>query len=217
MGIEVILADDHAIVREGIKAAMETKTRDISIVGEASSGDEVLKMAKNIPADVYILDISMPILNGIETSLRLLKRYPKSKIIILSVHDEKNFVEKALKCGAKGYILKECAIEELIRGIRDVYSNKVYLCSKISKIIVQGFLGKRRNYESGEKTTELTEREREILQLIAEGFSNKEMAMRLGLSLNTVHVHRNNIIRKLDIHRQAELVRYALKEGISEL
>ena len=217
MSIEVFLADDHTIVREGIKLAVEGKAKDIKIVGEASNGEEVLKMTKNNPADVYVLDISMPIINGIETTSRLIKREPKSKIIILSVHDEKTFVEKTLKCGARGYILKESATEELVRGIREVYKNKFYLSPKILKFIVQGFLDKKYPYLLEKEGNKLTKREREIIQLIAEGFSNKDVSERLKLSLNTVHVHRNNIMHKLDMHKQADLIRYALKEGIAKL
>lgn len=217
MSIRVIIADDHSVAREGVKAVIGREGKDIEVIGEASNGNDALKMAKNNPADIYILDISMPILNGIETTHRLIKMNPKSKIIILSIHDNRTFVEKALKYGAKGYVLKENAIEEIIQAIRQVYSNGFFLSPKVSKFIVQGFLGKRYNYAEYKKTVHLTQKEREILQLIAEGFINKEMARQLNLSLNTVHVHRNNIMRKLDIHRQANLVRYALKEGISQL
>ena len=217
MSIEVILADDHVIVREGIKAAIEGQAKDIEIIAEASNGEEVLNMAKNNPADIYVLDIAMPILNGIETSARLIKMDPKSRVIILSVHDEKIFVENALRSGAKGYILKESQTSEVIHAIRQVYRNRFYLCPAVSKYIVKGFLGKKNNYGSLEKTVELTQREREILQLVSEGFSNKEIAKRLRLSLNTVHVHRNNIMFKLDIHKQAGLIRYALKEGICQI
>ncbi|UCC94622.1 MAG: response regulator transcription factor [Candidatus Omnitrophota bacterium] len=217
MSIRVIIADDHPVAREGIKAVIERKEKDIEVIGEASNGNGALKMAKNNPADIYILDISMPILNGIETTHRLIKMDPKSKIIILSIHDNRTFVEKVLKCGAKGYVLKENATEELIQAIRQVYSNGFFLSPKISKFIVQGFLGKRHNYAEYKKAVHLTLKEREILQLIAEGFTNKEIARQLKLSLNTAHVHRNNIMRKLDIHRQADLIRYALKEGISQL
>ena len=217
MDIEVILADDHAVVREGIKIAIEGKAEDIKIIAEASNGDEVLKIAKKDPADIYVLDISMPILNGIETTRRLKKRYPESKVIILSIHDEKIFVEKALKCGARGYLLKESATDEVIYAIREVHMGRFYLSPKVSKFVVQEFLGRRHNYALREKVIGLTEREREILQLIAEGFSTKETAKKLEISLNTVHVHRNNIMHKLDLHKQADLIRYALKEGISYL
>jgi DNA-binding NarL/FixJ family response regulator len=217
MSIEVILADDHAIVRDGIKALVARKGEDITVIGEASNGKEVLELAKSNPADVYVIDAAMPILNGIETIERLKKIDKNCKIIILSMHDDRNFVEKALKYGANGYILKESATDEIIHAIREVYADKFFLSPKISRFIVDGFLGKRYTNEHDKEVVDLTKREKEILQLIAEGFTNKEIAVQLKLSLNTVHVHRNNIMKKLDIHRQADLVRYALKEGLSHL
>lgn len=217
MDIEVILADDHPIVRDGIKAVIERTGKGIKVIGEASTGEEAVEMARAYPADVYILDISMPILNGIEVADRLMKMDPKSRVIILSMHDSKSFVEKALKTGAKGYLLKENATDEVVHAICEVYKGRVYLSPNISKYIVQGFLGKRRSYKKEEKTVSLTRKEREVLQLIAEGFSNKEIADRLKISLNTTHVHRNNIMQKLNIHKQAGLIRYALKEGISHI
>lgn len=222
MSIKVILADDHAVVRDGIKAVVDSRGNGIEIIGEAANGREALALADTNPADVYVIDISMPILNGIETTERLLKKDPKAKVIILSMHNEKSFLEKAMKLGAKGYILKESAIDEILEAIRQVHMDRFFLSPEISKHIVQGFLGnekpknkKQRKLE--EKIGELTGREREILQLIAEGFTTKDMARQLDLSVNTVHVHRNNIMRKLDIHKQAALIRYALKEGISHL
>ncbi len=216
MSIEVIIADDHAVVRDGIKAVVDRAGKDISVIGEATNGKEVLKMAKKKRADVYIIDISMPILNGIEATNRLLKADPQSKVIILSMHDNRAFVEKTLKSGAKGYILKDSATEEVVQAIREVYRGGCFLSSKISRFVVQGFLGKRGGYEGYEKMVNLTRREIEILQLIGEGFTNKEMARELDLSSNTVHVHRNNIMQKLDIHKQADLIRYAIKEGICQ-
>lgn len=217
MSIEVIIADDHAVVRDGIKAVVERIGKDIKIIGEAENGNEVLEMANNKrKADVYVVDISMPILNGIETADRLMKMDPRSKIIILSMHDNRTFVEKALKCGVKGYILKEYATEEIVHAIREVYMGRVFLSPKVSKFIVQVFLGKRGNYRQSKKVVDLTKRERQILQLIAEGFTSKEIARQLNLSSNTVRVHRTNIMRKLDIHNQAGLIRFALKEGISQ-
>jgi DNA-binding NarL/FixJ family response regulator len=217
MNIEVILADDHPIVMDGIKAVIEKIGKGIKVIGEASTGDEVLEMAKAYPADVYILDISMPILNGIEAAGRLIKLDPKSKIIILSMHDNKSFVEKSLECGAKGYLLKENATDEVVHAICEVYKGRIFLSPNVSKYIVQGFLGKRYNYTKDKKTTSLTRKEKEVLQLIAEGFTNKEISRRLNISLNTTHVHRNNIMQKLNIHKQANLIRYAIKEGISQI
>jgi DNA-binding NarL/FixJ family response regulator len=219
MSVKVIIADDHDVVRAGIRAVIERKGKDIEIVGEASNGKEVLNMAKKNSVEVYVLDIAMPILNGIETTERLIKLNSKNKVIIFSLHDDRHLVEKALKCGAKGYILKENATEEVIRAISEVYNGNFFLSPKISKYIVHGFMGGggRRNYMQKENIVNLTRREREILQLIAEGFNNNEIAKHLILSLYTVRAHRNNIMKKLDIHRQADLIRYALKEGISNL
>lgn len=205
------------MVRDGIKAILERKAKDISVIGEASNGREALDLAKKLDVDVYLIDISMPVLNGIETAERLLKRNPDSRIVMLSMHDDMGSVEKSLKAGAMGFIVKVSASEEIIEAIREVHAGRFYVCSKVSKYVVQGFLGKVAPASSGGKAVTLTPKEREILQLIAEGYSSKEMAKEQKLSLNTVHVHRNNIMRKLDIHKQADLIRYALKEGIAHL
>ena len=217
MRIEVIIADDHTVVRDGIKAIVERKGKDIKITGEASNGREVLEMAENNPADVYVLDIAMPLLNGIETAARLRKMDPECKTVILSMHDDRNLIDKALNYGVNGYILKDTASEEIIHAIHEVYMGRFFLSPKISKFVVQGFLEKRNHFDQNKNAIELTRREREILQLIAEGSTTKEIAMQLHIALDTVHVHRNNIMQKLDIHKQAGLIRYALKEGISYL
>jgi two-component system, NarL family, response regulator NreC len=214
MKIKVILADDHSIVRDGIKAVVEKRGEDIQIIGEASNGNEVLSLAAAKPADVYVLDISMPDLNGIETASRLLAKNPQAKIIMLSMHDDRTFVERALRSGARGYILKETATEEIVVGIHEVHFGRYYLTPKISSFLVEDFLGK----EPEEQVASvLSSRERGILQLLAEGHTSKEIADKLELSLHTVHVHKNNIMKKLNIHRQAELIKFALKEGIIQI
>ena len=214
MAIKVILADDHAIVRDGIKAVITKKGDGIAVIGEASNGNDVLKLSKTNPADVYLLDISMPILNGIETTYRLIKDNPKNKIILLSMHDDRTFVEKALHSGARGYILKESATDEIVFGINEVYLGRYYLTPKISSYLIEDFLDQKQGRQF---IHALSSRERGILQLLAEGLNNKEIAEKLSLSLNTIHVHRNNIMKKLNIHRQADLIKYALKEGIVQL
>jgi two-component system, NarL family, response regulator NreC len=214
MKIKVILADDHSIVRDGIKAVVDKKGDNIQIIGEAANGNEVLSIAAVKPADVYVLDISMPELNGLETASRLLAQNPQAKVIMLSMHDDRTFVERALRCGAKGYILKETATEEIVTGIREVHMGRYYLTPKISSYLVEDFLGKEQEKEAA---SVLSSRERGILQLLAEGSTSKEIADRLALSLHTVHVHKNNIMKKLNIHRQAELVKFALKEGIIQI
>jgi len=217
LSIEVIIGDDHNIVREGIKEVIERKAKDIKVIGEASNGNEILNLAKTKPADVYIIDITMPILNGIETTDRLVRMNPKSKIIILSMHNNRSLIERAFKYGAKGYILKESDVEEVIHAIREVYMNRFFLSSKISKFVVHSFLGKKHSSKAVKILGQLTRREREILQLIGEGFDDKEIATKLNVSLHTAHAHRKSIMRKLDIHKQADLIRYALKEGICKL
>jgi DNA-binding NarL/FixJ family response regulator len=217
MSITVVLADNHPIVREGLRSIIAGNKFGIEITGEASDGYEVLKIARENPADVYILDISMPNLNGLETTERLIEQNPSTKIIILSIHDSRIFVERALKSGARGYILKDDATEKIPQAITDVYRGKYYLSPGVSKFVVHGFLAKLRGYAKHKEIVKLTKREKEILQLISEGSTNKETAQRLNISLNTVHVHRNNIMRKLDIHNQAELIRYAIKEGITKI
>jgi DNA-binding NarL/FixJ family response regulator len=217
MSITVVLADDHPVVRDGIRSIIKKKATDIEIIGEVSNGNEVLKIAEHDPADVYIMDISMPLLNGIEATRRLAKIAPRGKVIILSIHDSPLFVEKALKSGARGYLLKESATEEIINAIRDVHRGRFFLSPAISKYIVRGFLERPRNRGKQRTSNSLTRREQQVLQLISEGFCSKEIASDLNISLNTVRVHRRNIMQKLDMHKQADLIRYALKEGISDL
>jgi len=214
MKIKVILADDHSIVRDGIKAVVDKKGDNIQIIGEAANGLEVLKLASAKPADVYVLDISMPQLNGIETACRLLAQDPQAKVIMLSMHDDRIFVERALRSGAKGYILKETATQEIVEGIREVHMGRYYLTPKISSYLVENFLEKRPEEQA---VSALSGKERGILQLLAEGLNSKEIAEQLVLSLHTVHVHKNNIMKKLNVHRQADLIKFAIKEGMIEL
>lgn len=215
MKIEIILADDHAIMREGIKSYLERKTHNIAVIAEASNGRDVLKIALKHKPDVYVMDIAMPLLNGIETAACLMKKYPKSRIIILTMHDDKASVEKALHAGVSGYVLKECVSMQLVTAIQEVYAGRVYLCPQVSKYLVDGYL---RKVGSPQKNLiSLTLKEKEVLQLIAEGFANKEIARKLELKYNTIRVHRTNIMKKLDLHSTAELTRYALKEGLSNL
>ena len=215
MSIKVLLADDHAVVRDGVRAVLERKGKGMEVVAEISNGKELLEWAEHHDADIYVVDISMPILNGIEATQRLLKMKPDAKVVMLSMYDDRVSVEKALKAGAKGFIVKVSTADEIVDAIREVCGGRFYLCSKVSKYIVQGFLG--RTSPRKRDVTGLTPKEREVLQLIAEGYSSKQIAKNFNLSLNTIHVHRNNIMKKLNIHKQAELVRYAIKEGIAQL
>lgn len=212
--IKIAMADDHVMVRSGIRSVLERKEEDIEVVAEVSNGKELLEFAKTNDADVYLLDISMPLLNGIETTQKLLKMKPDARVIILSMFDDRISVEKAIKAGAKGFVVKVANIDTIIKAIEEVDKDRFFLCSKVSKYLVEGFLNKTSHKRP---KGDLTPKEREVLQLIAEGYSSKKIAAEFGLSLNTVHVHRNNIMRKLKIHKQAELIRYAIKEGIAHI
>ncbi|MDR1123620.1 MAG: response regulator transcription factor [Elusimicrobiota bacterium] len=212
--IKIAMADDHIMVRNGIRAVLESKDKDIQVVAEVSNGKELLEFAKNNDADIYLMDISMPILNGIEATQKLIRMKPESKVIMLSMHDDRVSVEKAIKAGAKGFVVKVSDVDTIIKAIEEVISDRFFLCSKVSRYLVEGFLNKT---STKRPKGVLTPKEREVLQLIAEGYSSKKIAEEFGLSLNTVHVHRNNIMRKLKIHKQAELIRYAIKEGIAHI
>jgi len=217
MKINVLIADDHMAIRAGIKSVIERKAPDICINGEAANGNEVLTLAETTAVDVYLLDISMPERNGIDTMHTLLEKDPQCKIIIISMHDEFSFVEKALRGGARGYISKQDAIDEAVFAIRSVMAGKYFLSPSITGVLVHHLL----NPESSgvhpkRELVELSERENEILHLIADGLGNKDIAMRLNLSVSTVHTHRQNIMNKLHIGRHGDLIRYAMQEAKSE-
>ena len=214
MKTKIVLADDHALVRQGVRLLLESCKKEFEIVAEVSNGEELIAFAEKQVADVYIVDISMPVLNGVEAVNKLLKLQPNANVLMLSMYDDRVSVEKSLKAGAKGFMVKVSTGTELLDAVREVAAGRFYFDSKISKFLVQGFLKKN---TSTRKSGGLTPKEKEILQLIAEGYSSKQIAKHFTLSLNTIHVHRNNIMRKLGIHKQAELVRYALKEGIAQL
>ncbi len=213
MSIKIIIADDHSIVIEGLKAVLKQTAADILVVGDASNGNQVLKIAKETPADIYVLDITMPGLNGLETMARLLRKDKKAKIIILSMHDDTPTITKAFQSGAWGYLVKEGASADIVRALRTVYRGQYYLSPSVRNVemadMIAASSGNLKIYNTG-----ITSREKEIIQLIAEGSGNKQIAYNLKISINTVKVHRQNIALKLNIHKQTDLVRYAIKEGI---
>jgi len=216
MAIEVVLADDHAIVRQGLGAVI-SQEQDIKVVAEASNGKEIVDIAKKSQADIFIIDITMPVLNGLEASSQIMQINSMNKVIILSMHDNRAFIERALSLGVKGYVLKDSAADEIIQAIRAVYKGEFFLSPRISTFVIQDYIDARGQKIGEKKIVSLTEREREILQLIAEGYTNKEIGIHLKISLKTALAHRNNIMQKLGIHRQADLIRYALKEGITTI
>ncbi len=213
MAIRVILVDDHAIVIEGLRAVLKNTASDILVVGEASNGNQALKMALTIPADIFVLDITMPGLNGLETMERLIHKDKKAKAIILSMHDDAATIRKAFSAGARGYLVKESAPEDIVKALRTVYKGQYYLSPSVTNVELSDMI----SAASGElemRNTGLTSKERELIQMIAEGLGNKQIAYKLKISINTVKVHRHNISLKLNIHKQTDLVRYAIKEGI---
>ena len=216
MAIEVMLVDDHPIVRQGIKAVISQES-DLCVIVEASNGEEAVKWYEKKTPDVVIMDITLPLLNGLDASRNILKIDRKAKILILSMHENRVFIEKALRYGVKGYVLKESAADEIVHAIREVLAGRFFLSSKISSFIIEDYISKKKKSAGTREDSALTVRERGILQLVVDGLSNKEIAKKLNIALKTVLVHRNNIMRKLNVHNQAQLIRFALKEGLTSL
>jgi len=218
MSIRVVIADDHPLVRDGLRRVIEGSAIGIEVVAEAADGLEVLKLAETARADIYILDITMPNLNGIDAARELLRRHTAAKVIILSLHDTKAMVEAALAAGALGYLVKDMASQTVIDAIAAVHAGRYYLCPAVAHFVVEASrMGNKGSGRRGVAPVALTAQERKVLQLIAEGRSNKEVAAVLELSINTVHAHRKRVMRKLDLHKQSDLVRYAIKAGIAKL
>jgi two-component system response regulator NreC len=208
MPIRILLADDHVIVRQGLRALLEQA--GLAVIGEASDGEKALEVAHEQQPDVAVLDIGMPRLNGLETARRLREAVPQAKIVLLTVHTEDPYVLEAMQAGAVGYVLKTQATLDLVQAIQAVLQGEIYLSPRVSRTVVTAYLTR-----SGLPPDPLTSREREILQLIAEGQTTKEIAWRLGLSAKTVESHRIRLMRKLDIHETATLVRYAIRRGLT--
>jgi two-component system response regulator NreC len=208
MPIRILLADDHVMLRQGLRALLEQA--GMLVIGEASDGQEALRLAHAQPPDVAVLDIGMPHLNGIETARRLREALPQTKIVLLTMHTDEPYVLEAMQAGAVGYVLKTQAALDIVQAIRDVVQGGIYLSPRVFRAVVQAHLAR-----SDLPPAPMTSREREILQLIAEGETTKEIASRLGLSVKTVESHRINLMRKLDIHETATLVRYAIRRGLT--
>jgi DNA-binding NarL/FixJ family response regulator len=203
----ILLADDHVVVRQGLKALLEREGFDI--VGQASDGREASRLARELTPDVAILDLAMPLLNGIETGRAITRGCPSVRTIALTVHTENHYVLAALEAGFSGYVLKSQAAAQLVRAIQEVSRGAVYLSPGISRAVVEASLRK-----SSRQEDPLTDREREVLQLVAEGKTTKQIAGLLGVSVKTAESHRTRIMQKLKIHETAGLVRYAIRRGL---
>jgi DNA-binding NarL/FixJ family response regulator len=215
MAIRILLVDDHKIVRDGLRALIEKQT-DMRVVGEAADGREAVLMAKEMSPDVVIMDISMPDLNGIEAARQIGIQTPRAKTITLSMHSDGRFVREVFQAGASGYLLKECAFEELAGAIRAVVADRIYLSPHITRQVLNDYLSNPTRVGASVFSV-LTAREREVLQLMAEGKTTKEIASSLDLSVKTVEAHRQKIMDKSGIHSLAELTKYAIREGLTSL
>jgi two-component system, NarL family, response regulator NreC len=215
MRTKILLADDHKIIRDGLRALIE-KEPNMEVVAEACDGRTTVKKAKELTPHIIVIDISMPDLNGIEATRQIISNTPNSKIIALSMHSDRRFVMNMLEAGAAGYLLKDSAFEELSMAIKTVLSGKTYLSPAIAGVVVDDAM--RHSTQKGSQTrVELTAREREVLQLLAEGHTTKRIASQLNVSVKTVETHRRQIMEKLDIHSVAELTKYAVREGLTSL
>jgi DNA-binding NarL/FixJ family response regulator len=228
--MKVLLADDHRIVREGLRSLLESQP-DMQVVAEAADGRQAVEMARDVSPDVVVMDVAMPQLNGIEATRQIAADEPGMKVVALSMHSDRRYVSEALKAGASGYVLKDGAFDELISAIRAVVADRVYLSPRVAGVVVDDYVRRlpQRGAATGAATPSgtddgrrnvfdtLTPREREVLQLMAEGFATKEVAHRLHVSVKTVETHRRQIMDKLDMHSVAELTKYAIREGLTTL
>ncbi len=211
--IRILLADDHTVMRVGLRFLLERQP-DMAVVGEAEDGRRTVELANNEVPNVVVMDIAMPNLNGIEAARQISEKHPEMGIVILSMHSDESYVLRALKAGARAYLLKDSAESDLIRAIRAVHEGKSFFSPTVSRLLLEDYvrqLGQKGEEDSYEL---LTTREREILQMLAEGKSNKEVASLLELSLYTVETHRAHILQKLGLHSTADLILYSVRKGI---
>jgi DNA-binding NarL/FixJ family response regulator len=212
--LRLLIADDHEIVRKGFRAILEAQP-ECEVVGEAADGRRAVEMVKELKPDIVVLDISMPSLNGLEATKQILKTRPQTKILVLTMHESDSLIREVLDAGARGYILKTDAGRDLVSAVDALRRNKTFFTSRVAQMILDGYLKGDVQPEETEKARDrLTPRQREIVQLLAEGKSSKEVAVALGLSVKTAETHRANIMRKLDCHSVSEVVRYAIRNKI---
>lgn len=211
--MRVLLADDHAIVRRGLRSLLETEP-GVKVVGEAADGLEAVRLATAHTPDVVVLDIGMPLMNGIEVAARLRALTPAPRVIVLSMHTDESYILRALAAGAQAYLLKDSTDEELLPALRTVTAGKPFVSAAVSALLVDDYVRHLQSRGLTDTFDRLTAREREVLQLLAEGRSNKEVAAVLEVGLSTVETHRANLMQKLNLHNTAEIVLYAVRKGI---
>lgn len=215
METRVIIADDHTIIREGLKSLLEKK--GIQVIAIAKNGREAIAMAIKLRPDIVMMDISMPDLNGVEATAAICKKIPGTRVIALSMHSDKKIIDKMFASGASGYILKESAFDELYEAIQEVNSGNYYLSPSIARMYVDSQGNMFEDIEDIPRFKDISKKEREVLQLVAEGVKTKDIAEKLGVSIKTVETHRRNMMKKLSIFSIAGLTRFAIKEGIVSL
>ena len=213
--IRVLIVDDHTIVRDGISALLDL-AGDMEVVGEAANGSEALEMVRELQPNVVLMDISMPVMDGLEATRRICKEFPRTKVLVLTQYNDKEYVFPVIEAGASGFISKVAASSELASGIRSVYQGDSYLSPPVAKLLIEDYKrsGKQGRYDPYEQ---LTNREREVLKLAAEGHTNQEIADTLVISPKTVEGHKSNLMSKLGIHNRTELIKYALRKGITTI
>jgi DNA-binding NarL/FixJ family response regulator len=212
--IRVLVVDDHAILRDGIRSILESQ-EDIIVVGEASNGEEALEFAGNLLPDIVLMDISMPKTNGLEATRLIKERYPQVKVLILTQHDNREYIAPALGAGASGYVLKRSGRREMLNALRQVYEQGAFLTGNVTQEVLKEYSQNGHNKKEAEQ--HLTDREHQVLNLIVEGKSNKEIALELGISPKTVSVHRTNLMLKLNVQNTVELIRYAANNPLVSL
>ncbi|RME48298.1 MAG: DNA-binding response regulator [Chloroflexi bacterium] len=215
--IRILLVDDHTLVRQGIRRLLEDQP-DLEVVGEAGDGQEAVAKAAELQPDVILMDIGMPGMNGLEATERIKQQFPDIQVLLLTVHDDEEYLFRALKVGASGYVLKEAETTELMMAIDVAHRGEMFLYPSITRRLVHDYLQRvgEGGPEERQRLDELTERQREVLQLIAEGLTTEEIAEKLVISPYTVQTHRHNIMRKLNLHSRTELIKYALRHGLTE-
>jgi two-component system response regulator NreC len=214
--ITVILAEDHTIVRKGIRSLLDNEV-DIEVIGEAENGREAIEKVEQLSPDIILMDSTMPILNGLEATRQIGKRFPEVKVLVLTMHTNEEYIFQFLQVGASGYLVKQSAPNELVAAIHAVFQGDYYLSPSISKTVIEEYVRQAKAAGSEDSYETLTDREREVLQLITEGYSNREVAEQLHISVKTVGVHRINLMHKLNIHNMTELTKYAIRKGIISL
>jgi len=211
--VRLVLGDDHTLVRQGLRKILEEQP-DWEVVAQAADGRDAVKQALALNPDVVVLDIGMPLLNGIEATRQIVRRLPSAHVLILSMHADEAYITRALQAGAQGYLLKDCADEELIRAVTSVSAGKSFFSPAVARVMLDDYVRHLASKGIADRYDALSEREREIFQLVAEGHSNKEVAGLLHVSPATVETHRAHILEKLDVHNTAELVLFAVRRGV---